>query len=136
MDWANNPWRFASGFFDSSTGLTKFGIRYDDTTTGRWSQRMPVGGSLLEMTKANPYACTEDNPVNMVDPTGRDFWDCVKAGFDAFVALAGVYLTLAGIATAILTPNPFSAFIALLGIFVSFVGVIEAIQAIQACFSS
>src|SRR5258708_13192376 len=67
----NNPWRFASGQFDSGTGLYKFGIRYDDTTTGRWTQRMPVGGSLLEMTKANPYACTEDDPVNLFDPTGE-----------------------------------------------------------------
>ena len=63
----SNIWRFASGQFDSSTGLYKFGIRYDDTSLGRWTQRMPVGGSLLEMTKANPYVCTQDDPVNVVD---------------------------------------------------------------------
>lgn len=97
---------------------------------------MPVGGSLQEMTKANPYVCTADDPVNVVDPSGRGFWDCVKAGFDAFVALAGLYLTAAGIASAILAPNPFSVFAALLGIFVTIVGVTEAIQEIQACFSS
>src|SRR5258708_6497996 len=77
----NNPWRFASGQFDSGTGLYKFGIRYDDTTTGRWTQRMPVGGSLLEMTKANPYACTEDDPVNLVDPSGEFSltWGCIAS---------------------------------------------------------
>src|SRR5260370_27509021 len=66
----SNIWRFASGQFDSGTGLTKFGIRYDDTTTGRWTQRMPVGGSLLAMTKANPAVWTADHPVNVVDPSG------------------------------------------------------------------
>ena len=75
----SNIWRFAGGQFDSGTGLTKFGIRYEDTTTGRWTQRMPVGGSLQEMTKANPYACTADDPVNVVDPSGR---------FPAVIALA------------------------------------------------
>ena len=52
----NNPWKFASGFLDSSTGLYKYGIRYYDPTIGRWTQRTPVGGSLQETTKANPYA--------------------------------------------------------------------------------
>ncbi|HEX6479969.1 MAG TPA: RHS repeat-associated core domain-containing protein [Ktedonobacteraceae bacterium] len=54
------------GFFS----LTKFGMRYDDTSVGRWSQRMPVGGSLQEMTKANPYVYANDDPVNVVDPSG------------------------------------------------------------------
>jgi len=75
----SNIWRFASGQFDSGTGLTKFGIRYDDTTTGRWTQRMPVGGSLQEMTKANPYVCTADDPVNVVDPSGRQI--CIPGNF-------------------------------------------------------
>jgi RHS repeat-associated protein len=40
----NNPWRFAGGFWDSATGLLKFGIRYYDLTIGRWTQRVPIGG--------------------------------------------------------------------------------------------
>jgi len=40
-----NPWKFAGGFLDSSTGLYKFGTRYDDPTLGRWTQQDPVGGS-------------------------------------------------------------------------------------------
>ena len=50
-----NAWRYASGYCDVSTGLYKFGIRYYDAATGRWTQRDPVGGSLLETVKANPY---------------------------------------------------------------------------------
>ncbi|MGH2515589.1 MAG: RHS repeat-associated core domain-containing protein [Ktedonobacterales bacterium] len=41
---AVNPYRFASGYLDASTGYTKFGARYDDTTLGRWTQRDAVGG--------------------------------------------------------------------------------------------
>ncbi len=63
-----NTWRYASGYYDVSTGLYKFGIRYYDATTGRWTQRDPVGGSLAETTKANPYVYANDDPVNMVDP--------------------------------------------------------------------
>ncbi len=40
----NNPWKFAGGFLDSSTGLYKYGIRYYDPTIGRWTQRAPVKG--------------------------------------------------------------------------------------------
>jgi RHS repeat-associated protein len=46
-----NPFRFASGYFDSATGLLKFGDRYYDPSLGRWIQRDPIGGSI-----ANPNA--------------------------------------------------------------------------------
>ncbi len=67
----NNPWKFAGGFLDSSTGLYKYGIRYYDPTIGRWTQRTPVGGSLAETTKPNPYVYADDDPVNEVDPSGK-----------------------------------------------------------------
>ncbi len=41
-----NPWRFAGGYFDSGTGLYKFGARYYDPTLGRWSQQDPLRGQL------------------------------------------------------------------------------------------
>ena len=40
---------------------------------GRWTQATPVGGSLQETLKANPYVYAGDNPVNEVDPSGADF---------------------------------------------------------------
>ncbi|MDQ2887663.1 MAG: RHS repeat-associated core domain-containing protein [Chloroflexota bacterium] len=79
----SNPWKFASGFLDSSTDLYKYGIRYDDPTIGRWTQRTPVGGSLEETTKPNPYVYADDDPVNEVNHSGKDAIEC------------GVTLTLA-----------------------------------------
>jgi RHS repeat-associated protein len=66
-----NAWRYASGYYDVSTGLYKFGIRYYDAATGRWTQRDPVGGSLMETVKVNPYVYANDDPVNMVDLGGN-----------------------------------------------------------------
>src|SRR5258708_11953063 len=107
-----NPWRFASGQFDSGTGLTKFGIRYDDTTTGRWTQRMPVGGSLQEMTKANPYVCTADNPVNVGDASGKgDIFLCAMS-IAAAITLLGVGAL--GIIIVVITTAPEAAGLALL----------------------
>ncbi len=54
-----------------STGLYKFGIRYYDATTGRWTQRDPVGGSLAETTKLNPYVYAGDDPINETDLSGQ-----------------------------------------------------------------
>jgi hypothetical protein len=51
--------------------LYKFGIRYYDAATGRWTQRDPVGGSLTETVKGNPYVYAGDDPTNLADPSGR-----------------------------------------------------------------
>ena len=82
-----NAWRYAGGYYDVSTGLYKFGIRYYDAATGRWTQRDPVGGSLTEMVKVNPYVYAGDDPVNEVDPSGRDGIACYAAIFGAGAAL-------------------------------------------------
>jgi RHS repeat-associated protein len=64
-----NPWRFAGGYYDraDNTGLYKFGTRYYDPATGRWTQPDPSG------QEANGYAYVGDNPVNLVDPSGLGF---------------------------------------------------------------
>ena len=73
----SQPWTYAGGYYDSQTGLYKFGIRYYDSTTARWTQRTPIAGSLQETTKANPYEYAGDNPVNEVDPSGRISGACI-----------------------------------------------------------
>ncbi|GCE13356.1 RHS repeat-associated core domain-containing protein [Tengunoibacter tsumagoiensis] len=87
----NNPWKYAGGYYDSSTGLTKFGIRYYDPTVGHWTQRTPVGGSLQETLKGNPYGYADDNPVNEVDPSGRD---CSEAIVTSLLGIVGTVSTL------------------------------------------
>jgi RHS repeat-associated protein len=92
-----NPWRFAGGYFDSSTGLYKFGTRYYNPGFGRWSQQDPLRGQLNDPTLLNRYLYAGDDPVNFTDPSGRDAFECVLglivgwiAGFLAFVYLVGV----------------------------------------------
>ncbi len=89
-----NAWRYASGYYDVSTGLYKFGIRYYDASIGRWTQRDPVGGSLKETVKVNPYVYAGEDPVNLVDPSGKipqNMALCVLGVFGtAFSFLAGL----------------------------------------------
>ncbi|MCA1834978.1 MAG: RHS repeat-associated core domain-containing protein [Actinobacteria bacterium] len=62
------PYRYAGGYSGSKTGLTHFGARYYDSTTGRWTQRDPSGRD------ANADAYTGSDPINRVDPHGLS--DC------------------------------------------------------------
>src|SRR5437879_9790704 len=73
-----NPWLFAGGYLDSSTGLYKFGMRYYDPAIGRWTQEDSESGPNL-------YVYVADNPVNYVDPTGAGLcWaDVVAWGLGA-----------------------------------------------------
>lgn len=64
------PFGFAGGLYDTDTQLIHYGAREFDPKTGRWISRDPVlfsGGAL------NTYANLND-PLNTVDPTGRDGW--------------------------------------------------------------
>ncbi len=79
--------------------MYKFGIRYYDATTGRWTQRDPVGGSLAETTKANPYVYANDDPVNMTDPTGKDALARCLTG----IVIAGIIAIALGMIAIILT---------------------------------
>ncbi|WP_371865732.1 RHS repeat-associated core domain-containing protein [Dictyobacter kobayashii] len=100
-----NPWQYAGGYYDSTTGLTKFGIRYYDPIFGRWTQRTPVGGTLQETLKPNPYTYADNDPVNYTDRGGADWrqdfsrnfgnWgSCVSGGVDDFShGLAGLAWT-------------------------------------------
>jgi RHS repeat-associated protein len=63
-----NPWGYASGYTDS-TGLLKFGARYYDPSSARWTQMDPAGQGF------NAYRYTNSNPVNGTDPSGA--WCCL-----------------------------------------------------------
>ncbi|WP_149401827.1 RHS repeat-associated core domain-containing protein, partial [Dictyobacter arantiisoli] len=97
----SNPWQYAGGYYDSTTGLTKFGIRYYDPQFGRWTQATPIGGSLQEALKANPYVYADNSPVNETDTSGAGFFNCLGAiitnsiqfiGTETFIVAGYVWL--------------------------------------------
>ena len=98
------PIRYAGGYWDgtSSAGeaLYKFGQRYYDPSTGRWTQIDPVDNPL-DQHGWNQYDYAGDDPINMVDPSGmcRFHWcDVVHAGLSlaALPAYAVYYASYQG----------------------------------------
>jgi hypothetical protein len=75
--------------------LYTFGTRYYDPSLGRWTQQDPVGGSLGDLNSANRYVYAGDDPVNLVDPSGKDAFDCA-------LAIAVIVLTSVIVVAAIL----------------------------------
>jgi RHS repeat-associated protein len=63
----SQPFGFAGGLRDVNTGYTHFGARDYDPAIGRWVSKDPIrweGG-------ANFYAYCSNDPVNLIDVTGR-----------------------------------------------------------------
>ncbi len=91
-----NPFQYAGGYFESSTGLVKFGTRYYNPKLGRWTQQDPVGGSLGSPDSLNPYLYARDNPVNLTDPSGRDAIGCIVALVGSILgALGAIFAVVA-----------------------------------------
>lgn len=65
---AYNRFRYAGGYKDDTTNLTKFGARYYDPQLGRWTQPDPSGLDEHFLYSGN-------NPTNFTDLTGYAFWD-------------------------------------------------------------
>jgi RHS repeat-associated protein len=92
-----NPYRWngASGYYwDEDTGLYLMGLRWYDSTTGRFLTRDPIGFGGGD---ANLYRYVGNNPLNEVDPFGtwppkwvKEYGGLFKEGCTAFTSL--VYL--------------------------------------------
>jgi RHS repeat-associated protein len=74
-----NAFRFASGYFDSATGLTKFGTRYYDPVLSRWTQRDPVPCSIGNPGGGNRYTYSDADPINLTDRSGANTGSCFAA---------------------------------------------------------
>ncbi len=108
---ANNPWQYAGGYKDTITGYTKFGARYYDPATGRFTQPDPSGLS------ANRYAYVGCNPINATDGTGLDAGQCVLS----WIGLSAGILGIIGAAASIPVTGPVG-FWAATGLFFSIFG--------------
>lgn len=62
------PFGFAGGLFDGTTNLVRFGARDYDPLVGRWTAKDPRGFADGE---TNAYAYVLNDPLNFVDPSGR-----------------------------------------------------------------
>jgi len=135
----NNPFTFAGGSLDSATTLYTFGTRYYDPSLGRWTQQDPVGGSLGDLNSANRYTYAGDDPVNMVDPSGKSALNCFLAGVYTVGTLLLFIGGIIGIILAFnLTPFPWDLLAGFGAIFI-FVGTMAfaigtTIEEYVACF--
>jgi len=59
---------------DSESGLDNFGARYDSSSMGRFMTPDPIGGHQIDPQTLNKYAYVRNNPLNLTDPTGLDFY--------------------------------------------------------------
>ena len=78
------PFGFAGGLYDPSTGLVRFGARDYEPETGRWTATDPIlfAGGQLDL-----YSYVIDDPVNSVDYAGLGPADGVPANGPAADAI-------------------------------------------------
>ncbi len=67
-DW-NGAWGYRNE--PLTGGLQKVGVRWYDPTVGRFLQQDPWLGSLSVPLTLNAYACCLNDPISMVDKSGR-----------------------------------------------------------------
>jgi RHS repeat-associated protein len=61
------PFGFAGGLYDPTTGLVRFGARDYNPQTGRWTAKDPIGFSGRD---PNLYTYVWNDPVDATDPSG------------------------------------------------------------------
>jgi len=132
-----NPFQYAGGYFESSTGLVKFGTRYYNPALGRWTQQDPAAGSLGSPDSLNRYLYAKDDPVNLVDPSGRDFWSCFWVGVGLQFALWGLFASIAGLVASFIPGpwDPITFFVALVGLVSSVAGALLIYNSVSSCLS-
>jgi RHS repeat-associated protein len=73
---------YAGGAQTTSAGLIHFGQRLYDPNTSRWTQMDPRG------PLSQDYEYAGDDPINAVDPSGRDVIETIVTGVGAAVTCA------------------------------------------------
>lgn len=70
-------YRFTGYEYDIETGLDYAFARYYSPNLGRFSSTDPLGGSIGNLQSHNAYAYVANNPMNLTDPMGLDYIDCI-----------------------------------------------------------
>ena len=65
----NSPFKFNAKEYDAETGNYYYGARYYDP---KWSTFLTPAPALESYPGISPYAYTLNNPINLIDPDGRD----------------------------------------------------------------
>ena len=123
----SNPWQYASGYYDATTSLYKFGTRYYDPQLGRWTQKDPIGGSVGRIGSGNPYVYAGNVPTMKVDPSGRSNCSSVSnADLDAiawaWIIYGAEYEILGFVADATVLGLPAGFVFGVLGIIIALEG--------------
>ncbi|MFE4469061.1 RHS repeat-associated core domain-containing protein [Leifsonia sp. NPDC056824] len=97
-----NPYLFKGGIQDRATGFVKFGGRWYDPATGRWTQQDTLDAPL-DPANANRYMFAGDDPINNADPSGRDLQLLESIAAATLVtAVAGVALSSVCVVSALI----------------------------------
>jgi RHS repeat-associated protein len=87
------PYRFAGESYDSTSKLAYHRARWMDSRVGRFQGMDPWEGSIQSPTTLHRYFYGANNPVSVVDPTGRSF---SMVSVSVGVAIMGITATIAG----------------------------------------
>jgi len=68
-----NTYLYSGERFDSNLNLYQLRARFYNMLTGRFETMDPAAGNISDPGTLHRYAYSRSNPVNLVDPTGRDF---------------------------------------------------------------
>jgi RHS repeat-associated protein len=123
-----NPRRYAAGYYDTPTGMLKYGTRYYQPDLMRWTQPDPAAGEPNNPMTLNPYTYVGCNPINALDPTGRN--GCGTAIGGAVVSGLGLGASTVGLFTTPLTGGV-SGIAAVAGYELSWAGLILSLGGIQ-----
>jgi len=90
------PFGFAEGLYEQSTGLVRFGARDYDTKTGRWTSKDPI---LFAGKSSNIYCYGLSDPINSIDIFGlSDAGSAFQLG-GLLISLGGVLLDSGSLST-------------------------------------
>jgi RHS repeat-associated protein len=62
------PFGYAGGIYEASSGLTRFWYRDYDAESGRWTSKDPIG---FNGGDSDLYTYVRENPLGFIDETGR-----------------------------------------------------------------